>query len=226
MALQKRQGRRRAALAAAVLACAALFARTLAGAAHQDPKPAITFDELYQQGQKANANLKTLTARFTEATTSSLLNAPLTAHGLMAVERPSKIVLRYQDPEARVIVIDGSHMTLSWPSRNLRQTRDISTSLRRVQKYFVEGTPADLLREFDVVTRVATDRPGTYELVMKPKRKQIREGLAALDLWIDRSSMLMTAMRMNFSNGESKLMTFEDIKINTPIDPALFSIGQ
>jgi outer membrane lipoprotein-sorting protein len=223
--LQKREGRPRAALGAALLACACLLTGVVTGFAQQSPAPAITFDDLYLKGQKANASLKTLTARFTEATTSSLLTAPLTAHGIIAVERPSRIVLRYQDPEVRVIVIDGNRMTLSWPDRNLRQTRDIGGPLRRVQKYFVEGSAADLLREFDVTTRIATDRPGSYELLMAPKRKQIREGLAGLDLWIERSSMLLTAMRMRFANGESKLMTFEDITINTTIDPALFSTG-
>ena len=223
MRLQKRDGRPRAALGAALLACTWIFAGLATGAAHQSSQPTITFDDLYLQGQKANANLKTLTARFTEATTSSLLTVPLTAQGIIAVERPSRIVLRYREPEVRVIVIDGNRMTLSWPGRNLRQTRDIGAPLRRVQKYFVDGTAADLLREFDVTTRVATDRTGSYELLMTPKRKQIREGLAGLDLWIERSSMLLTAMRMRFANGESKLMTFEDIKINTTIDPALFS---
>ncbi len=92
-----------------------------------------------------------------------------------------------------------------------------------MQKYFVEGTAADLVREFAVTSGVAADRPGAYETVMAPKRKQIREGLAGLDLWIDQSSMLLAAMRMRFSNGDSKLMTFSNVKINTPVDRALFS---
>ena len=39
------------------------------------------FDELYTRGKKANAAMKTLTARFTETTTSSLLTRPLVARG-------------------------------------------------------------------------------------------------------------------------------------------------
>jgi len=32
----------------------------------------------------------------------------------------------------------------------------------------------------------------------------------------------MVAMRMTFPNGDTKLMTFTDVKPNAPIDPALF----
>jgi hypothetical protein len=57
---------------------------------------------------------------------------------------------------------------------------------------------------------------------MVPTRKQIKEGLARLELWIDHASLLMTAMRMTFPNGDTKLMTFEDVVPNAPVDPALF----
>ena len=50
-------------------------------------------------GPQINATLKTLTARFTETTTSSLLTRPLVARGTVAVERPSRVVLHYQQPE-------------------------------------------------------------------------------------------------------------------------------
>src|SRR4051812_6934319 len=64
-----------------------------------------SFDRLYDEGQQRNAAMKTLTARFTETTTSALLVRPLVAHGMLAVERPSRVALRYSDPDARVILI-------------------------------------------------------------------------------------------------------------------------
>src|SRR4029077_11616005 len=83
------------------------------------------FDDLYQRGQRANASMKTLTARFTETTTSSLLTLPLAAHGTLAVERPTHVVLHYTDPEARVVLIDATRLTMSWPGRNITQVTDI-----------------------------------------------------------------------------------------------------
>ena len=60
---------------------------------------------------------------------------------------------------------------------------------------------------------------------MTPKRRQIREGLSQLELWLDRASVTLTAMRMTFPNGDTKLMEFEDVRVNPAIDPSLFQIA-
>ena len=59
---------------------------------------------------------------------------------------------------------------------------------------------------------------------MVPKRKQIQEGLSRLELWVDRTTELLVAMKMTFPSGDTKLMTFTDVKPNAPIDPSVFSV--
>lgn len=213
-------------LAAIVAAAAWIFAAPSSGAAPRQTaarQPDI-FDELYTRGKKANDAMKTLVARFTETTTSSLLTKPLVARGRVAVERPSRVVLRYTDPDARVVLIDGNRMTMSWPSRNLRQVTDIGAAQGRVQKYFINGTAEDLRKQFDIEDHGTGDKPGTYYVTMVPKRKQIKENLARLDLWIDRRSLLLDTMKMTFANGDSKTMVFEDVTPNAPIEPGTFVV--
>jgi len=178
-----------------------------------------SFDQMYEQGQRRNAAMKTLTARFTETTTSALLVKPLVARGTVLVERPSRVALRYSEPDARVIVIDDKTLTSSWPTR---RTLDIATAMGRVQKQFINGTAADLRREFDIDDTRASDTPGAYHVTMTPRRKQIREALAKLDLWVDQESMLLKTMRMTFASGETKTMTFEDVVPNGPVPPGAF----
>jgi outer membrane lipoprotein-sorting protein len=180
------------------------------------------FDELFKEGQAKNGGLKTLTASFVETTTSTLLTRPLVSSGTLAVVRPSRIVMRYAQPDDRVVLIDGDTLTMSWPSKNVRQSKDIGAAQKRIQKYFVDSSPNELRGHFTISAREATDRPGTYLVDMVPKRKQIQEGLSKLELWVDRSTQLMAAMRMTFPNGDTKLMTFTDVKPNAPVDPALF----
>jgi outer membrane lipoprotein-sorting protein len=181
------------------------------------------FDEIYRRGQARNGNLKTLTASFTESTTSSLLTRPLTARGVVAVERPDRVALRYSEPDERTVIIDGERLTLAWPARGVHQTRDIGASQRRVRKYFVESSPDELREHFDLAAREAADRPG-YLITLTPKRKQIQEGLSQLELWVDSASLLLSAMRMTFPNGENKTMTFSDVKVNPQLDPSAFAI--
>jgi len=217
--------RRAIAAAVAVFAvCSALAAPH----ARAQKKPAAhapdVFDELYTRGKQANAAMKTLTARFTETTTSSLLTKPMIARGLVAVERPSRIVLRYTEPDARVVLIDGNRMTMSWPSRHLKQTTDIGAAQGRVQKYFVNGTVDDLRGQFIIEDHGTGDKASTYYVTMVPKRKQIRENLVRLDLWIDKTSLLLDAMKMTFANGDTKMLAFEEVTPNAPIEPGTFSL--
>ena len=182
-----------------------------------------SFDDFYERGQRANASVKTLTAHFVETTTSSLLTTPLVARGRLAVERPARVVLHYEAPEPHVVLIDGNRMTMSWPGRNIRQVTDIGAAQGRVQKYFLNSSAADLRRQFEIQERDAGDRPGTHHVTMVPKRKQIRETLAGLDLWVDRSTLLMSAMKMTFANGDTKLMVLDEVVKNAVLEPGTFS---
>jgi outer membrane lipoprotein-sorting protein len=210
-----------------VHAIAACLAACLLGAAAAALAPPDAFDELYARAQKANAAINTLTARFTETTTSSLLTRPLVARGRLAVERPSRVVLRYTDPDVRIVLIDGAKMTTSWPSRSLKQVTDIGTAQGRVQKYFVNGTAAELHGQFDIHDHgAAGDRPDLYYVTMVPKRKQIREALTQLDLWVNRSSLLLDTLKLTFANGDTKTMAFEDVVPNATIDPGSFTLDR
>jgi outer membrane lipoprotein-sorting protein len=206
---------------------AALLVDLTAGTAFpQSASADDSFESIYRRGAKLNADLKTLTAHFTETTTSSLLTRPLTASGTVAVERPSRVVLHYLEPEPRDVLIEGDRLTIAWPGRHIRDVTNIASANRRIQKYFVESTPKELEESFEVASKRADDRPGTYRLTMTPKRRQIREGLSQLELWLDESSLLLSAMRMTFPNGDTKLMVFDHVVANVPVDPAVFTAAR
>lgn len=202
------------------------MAMLAAAAAAQTPAapPRESFDDLYRRGQQANAGIRTLTADFTESTTSSLLTRPLVARGTLTVERPSRVILRYAEPERRVVLIDGNRLTMTWPSRKLRQETDIRRAQERVQRYFVDAGAAELRREFDIEPRPDSENPGAHEVTLRPKRRQIRETLARLDLWVDPATALLTSMRMTFANGDTKTMRFERVTMNPALDADAFSV--
>ena len=206
--------------------CAAAIASTVLALAQRAPAKETAFDELYRRGQLANASLQTLTARFTETTTSALLTRPIVERGSLAVERPAKVVMNYAVPETRTVLIDGDRLVLSWPGRHLHQITNIGQMQGRVQKYFVDSDPGELRKSFDITITDTERRPGTEHVALLPKRKQIREGLTRLDLWIDQSSLLLAAMRMTFANGDTKLMTLEDIVPNARLAPGTFARPQ
>lgn len=187
------------------------------------PETRAAFDEFYRHGQEAGAAIKTLRANFTETTTSSLLTRPLIAHGTLALERPSRVVLRFTDPEPRVVLIEDDRMTMWWPSRDLRQEGDVSSVQGHIQQ-LLENDSAELRKQFDIELPGQSDRPDTYQVALIPKRKQIRETTPRLEFWVDLSSFLLNTIRITFANGDTKTMVFENVAPNVPLDPGTFRL--
>jgi len=157
------------------IALVAVFAWLIPQPSAQEKAADTSFDAIYKRGMELNARLKTLAARFTETTTSTLLTRPLVARGTVVVERPSRVALHYLEPEQRDVLIDGDRMTVSWPSRHIHEITDITATNRRIQKYFVDAS-ADRLRDsFTIAIRTSADRPHTFQMTMVPTRKQIKE---------------------------------------------------
>jgi outer membrane lipoprotein-sorting protein len=180
------------------------------------------FDEIYARGRPLEASLKTLTASFVEESTSSLLTKPLVARGTLAVVRPDRIVLHYVEPERRTVLIDGNSMRLVWPGRSIDERVPIGAQQRRIQQYFVDRSPAQLRSHFEITAAESSNRPTAWLVTMVPRRKQIREGLAKLELWIERDTVMLSSLLMTFPSGDTKRMSFANVHLNPTIDEAVF----
>ena len=60
--------------------------------------------------------------------------------------------MRYAGTD-RVLLIDGDRMTTLWPSRQIKQSRDIRNTRRELQRHFEAANASELRRVFDIVLR-------------------------------------------------------------------------
>ncbi len=226
MALQ-RALRRVFATALAVWAIAATSGHTAspAPAAQERTRPQDDdlFDEIYRRGAPLEQSLKAVSASFVETSTSTLLKAPQTARGTVVAERPNRVRLEYAGSDTRTVIVDGNTLALDWPARNIRETRDIGGTMRRASRFFERTSPAELRKHFDITAIVAPDRPGTWLVTFTPRRKQMREGVSRVHLWIDRSSLMLQALKMDYPGGDTRLMEFADVRINPPVAADAFT---
>lgn len=207
-----------------LIACVFCSAVGLGGREQAPRNDVDAFDEIYRQGQPLASTLHTLTARFTETSTSTLLEKPLVASGTVVVLRPSKLLLRYTAPEARTVLIDGDWLNVSWPSRALFERQNIGPAQRRVERYFIDKSPDQLRAHFAIAATTAPDRRGSWLVTMVPKRKQISQAVSRIELWIEQARVMLLAMRMTFPNGDTKLMAFEEVAINPPLSAEAFKV--
>lgn len=187
------------------------------------PRAADLFDEIYQRGAPMDARLQSLSARFVETTTSTLLTRPVVASGRVIARRPTDVLLTYDAPDPRTVRIVGGQMEVIWPARSLDETRDVRSSLQRAQRLFIGKSPDELRKLFEITAVVAADRPDTWKITFVPKRRQLREGLDRLHLWIDQSSLLLHALEMELPGGDRRRMEFSDVVVNPALGPDAFT---
>jgi outer membrane lipoprotein-sorting protein len=180
------------------------------------------FTEIYTRGMVKQRTMKSLRARFTETTTSSLLVKPIVAHGTVVAAAPARMLMTYTDPEAKTLTMDGHALTVNWPGRQERQQINITDMQKRIDHYFTRASVEELRSMFDVTAGPDARLRRADVIEMTPKRKQIREGLERLELWVDRDSDLLVQMRMTFPGGDQKTIALDDLTLNVPVTDDMF----
>jgi outer membrane lipoprotein-sorting protein len=204
-------------LAAVVLAMAA------AGGAQIGAAPDL-FDELHARVRALEEKRQTIRAKFTETTVSSLLVKPMVSEGTLVGAKPASLAMTYTSPERRTIIVDGRRMLTTRPVLGERELVDITEIMKRVDHYFVNATPDELRKHFTVRAFVDVEIPAWYQIDLVPTRKQIRQGLDRLQIWIARDPLLLAQIRITFAGGDTTTVAIKDAELNVPLSPDAFKV--
>jgi len=180
------------------------------------------FDEIYQRGVVKQRAMKSIHATFTETTVSSLLVKPIVARGTVIGAPPALVRMTYTEPEAKTVTMDGRSLTIVWPNRGEREQIDIRQTKARIDHYFTNASPDELRKLFEITAEPDAAMRRADRVTMTPKRKQIKQGLQQLELWIDRERDIMVQMRLSFPGGDQKTIALEDIVVDVPISDETF----
>jgi outer membrane lipoprotein-sorting protein len=178
--------------------------------------------EIFNRTMERRASLRSVQARFTETTVSSLLEEPLVAHGTVIGAPPARVRMTYTDPVKKIITLDGRSLTIVWPDRHERESIDISQTQKRIDQYFTQASLSRLRSMFEIAVQPPGPGRPDHRIEMKPTRKQIKEGLERLELRIDSDTLLLTQMQMTFAGGDTKTIRLENVVVNVPIDDDMF----
>lgn len=204
-------------LAAALVAVAGL------GGSRAPAAPDL-FDDIHARVAIAEAKRRTIRARFTETTISSLLVKPMVSEGTLLGARPSRLLMTYTAPERKTILMDGERLLLIRPDRREAERIDITEIMKRVNHYFVNANPDQLRKSFKVRAFVDPEVPTSYQLDLVPTRKQIRQGLDRLQIWIARDPLFLTQIRITFAGGDTTTVSIEDVELNVTLPANAFDV--
>jgi outer membrane lipoprotein-sorting protein len=180
------------------------------------------FDEVYARTHAAEAKRQTVRARFTQTTTSSLLVKPIVAKGTLIGAKPARLSMTYTSPERKTILLDGNRLVVIRPDQGASEQVDVTETLKKVNHYFVNADPGQLRQSFTIRTLVDPETPSWYQLDLVPRRKQIKQGLERLQIWINRDTLFLAQIKMTFPGGDSDTVRIEDPELNVPLGAHAF----
>jgi outer membrane lipoprotein carrier protein len=189
------------------------------------PAPAASADDaaaILKRAEQRADGIRTLEADFVQSLRVPLLNQNQNSAGKLYQRKPDRFLMRFSQPAGDVMVADGRHFWLYYPSSD--RTQVIRTSIAK------GGGSVDLQRQFigDAATRfVATlnrsetvDGHDTHVLTLVPRQASPYK---VLRIWVDKDDFLVRRFETTEENESVRRVELRNIKINGSIPDNLFS---
>jgi len=210
-------------LIAAILGAVSLW--PAAGA--EDPASSSPqLEDLLARFNQTQQSTRSLTANFTEKKNLSLLAKPVVSSGTFLYSRPTRIKWEYSGPEPRVFLITEDHFVAYYPTR--KKAEEVSLGKltgRRIFRVFGIGQTAEDLRKFfEISLGDPGEEPGTFLMVLTPKRRRVKDRLQLVRFWVDAKTYLPRQLEYVETDGDSTTLTFSNVRVNPEITEARFNV--
>jgi outer membrane lipoprotein carrier protein len=178
--------------------------------------------QILSQAEAAANGVRSLEADFTQTLSIPLLNQTQRSAGKLYQRKPDRFLMRFSDPEGDVIVADGRHFWLYYPSSD--RTQVIRTSIAE------GGEAVDLQAQFlsnpnqRFVSTVAGEesvggRPA-YVLTLVPRGAS---PYRILKIWVDKEDHLVRRFEMTEENESVRRVELRNLRTNHALDNSLFT---
>jgi chaperone LolA len=196
-----------------------------AAATPQTPAQAASQDraaQILSQAEAAANGVRSLEADFTQTLTVPLLDQTQRSAGKLYQRKPDRFLMRFSEPAGDVIVADGRHFWLYYPSMD--RTQVIRTSIAE------GGEAVDLQAQFlsnpnqrFVATLAGEESVGrrpAHVLTLVPRGAS---PYRMLRVWVDREDHLVRRFEMTEENESVRRVELRNLRTNHALPDGLFA---
>ena len=179
-------------------------------------------NEILRRVEQTAAGVRTLEADFVQTLRVPLLDTNRTSTGKLYQRKPDRFLMRFTDPAGDVMVADGRHFWIYYPSSD--RTQVIRTSIAEggeqadFQRQFLSNATARFVATLNGEETVA-GRP-TYALTLVPKRESPYK---VIRIWVDKEDNLVRRFEMTEENDSVRRVELRNLRVNQPVNDALFT---
>lgn len=196
------------------------------------PAPAARADDaddlalVLERFDRVQESIRTLRAEFVETTTSPLLQEPVVSEGRFFLTKPDNIRWEYDTPEEMRFVIANDQYTGYFPVQRRAERRDVRRWREQLFRFFGVGQGSEeLAKLYDLHLMGESDEvPGTYLLVLEPKKRRARKRVEDVRFWLDTTSLLPRRVAYSTTAGHSRVLEFTSVVLNPDLAAGLYEV--
>jgi outer membrane lipoprotein carrier protein len=178
--------------------------------------------EILRRVEQAANGVRSLEADFTQSLTIPLLNQTQRGSGKLYQRKPDRFLMRFSDPAGDVMVADGRHFWLYYPSSDPRQV--IRTSIAAggeavdLQQQFLSNPNQRFVPTLNGEETVAGR--AAYVMTLVPRQ---RSPYKVLRIWVDKQDYLVRRFEMTEENDSVRRVELRNLRTNHTLSDALFT---
>lgn len=177
---------------------------------------------ILRDAERAANGIRTLEADFVQDLRVPLLNQTTRSAGKMYQKRPDRLLMRFTDPAGDVMVSDGRHFWIYYPSAD--RTQVIRTAAGNgseqvdLQRQFLSN-PAQRYVSTLAGEESVGGRPA-HVLTLVPRGQS---PYRLLKVWVDKQDNLVRRFEITEENESVRRLELRNLKVNGPVADNLFS---
>ncbi len=173
--------------------------------------------------ESAQADTRTVSARFTQTKHLSLLDEPLVSTGRFIFKRPDRVRLDIDTPRAATVLVNGRDIAI--PGMSESDKRQIG--MTPMAQLFTElgamfgGSPSALSQHFDVEAHAV---PHGVAVTLIPRLPDWQRLFRRIELTFTDPQLVLSAMRLDDALGDQLEITMTDVQRNADIPDTAFQL--
>jgi len=179
-------------------------------------------NEILRRVEQTAAGIRTLEADFVQTLRVPLLDTDRTSRGRLYQRKPDRFAMRFSDPAGDLMVADGQHFWIYYPSND--RTQVIRTSIAQggegadFQRQFLSNATARFVATLNGQESVG-GRPA-YVLTLVPKGESPYK---VVRIWVDTQDNLVRRFEMTEENESVRRVELQNLRVNQPVNEAMFA---
>ncbi|HEX4644582.1 MAG TPA: outer membrane lipoprotein carrier protein LolA [Verrucomicrobiae bacterium] len=204
--------------------CSILF-RVLSGQVFAQAHDA---DTLLSSWLKAQTNMQTWSADFTQTRVFKSMSQPLTAAGHVWFEAPSRFRWELGKPPRTIAVREPDQLVVLYPRLKRAERYPLNTPQagpwKDTMALLDAGFPRsreELESRFNILSQTTTDH--FHEITLQPKAATARRLMPQIKITFDTGDFSLHSTELQFTDNSTMLNVFTNAALNPKLDDSLFS---